>query len=536
MVAMAKPTRRLFLRGLGGALVAAPFLGSLEERRAKAQGTPVPVPKRLIIMFTHYGCLTDRWFPANSHGPLSAEDFAGTSLEALAPHAGKILLPRGIRAMNEWTEDNSLGQGNILGIAGSYFTCAPVSPNGSNPLDSGGSQFLPQPMAASLDHVCAAQLTPDAPPLVLRVSGQSDDDRTSVSYSAPAKPFPGFGDPASALVGLRRLPGGGPESYAAVRGQSVIDLVHDDLETLERFDMSASDRRKLEAWKELLHATGGIESQECFPDLVTPLGLTDENFEAYGAVTMDRVASKITDRSDGADLFSNIAVLSALCDPARVILLKYPGAYTFHALNLDLPNNYVATRTGGAGLSGACVERANDMILTIDRYYAAKFAHLVQQLDQIDEGEGTLLDNTAAVWFQEYSDGAALNLNNMPIVQAGSCAGYFKSGCAVNVDGGASDLHRGNSSAVCEVAGAFIEFKQTGTPLEFGNAPINKYFCNLMNAIGVKAGPDGFPALGGTAEVTHYGMYDDTRDFVSGGENPPAINNPGEFRELRAGS
>src|SRR5262245_66015444 len=110
MAMMAKQTRRLFLRGVGGVMIAAPFLGSVVERQAKAQGEPVPAPRRLIIMFTHYGCLTDHWFPANSHGPLSAEDFTGTSLEVLAPHAQKLLMPRGIRAMNEWTTDVSLGQ------------------------------------------------------------------------------------------------------------------------------------------------------------------------------------------------------------------------------------------------------------------------------------------------------------------------------------------------------------------------------------------------------------------------------------------
>jgi hypothetical protein len=69
-----------------------------------------------------------------------------------------------------------------------------------------------------------------------------------------------------------------------------------------------------------------------------------------------------------------------------------------------------------------------------------------------------------------------------------------------------------------------------------GNAPINKYFCNLMNAIGVKAGADGFPAVGGTQEVTHYGMYDKTEDFASGGSNPATINSPGGFEELKANS
>ena len=55
------------------------------------------------------------------------------------------------------------------------------------------------------------------------------------------------------------------------------------------------------------------------------------------------------------------------------------------------------------------MEGVNDMILTIDRYHAQKFAYLVQQLDLIDEGDGTLLDNCAAVWFQQFSDGMATN-------------------------------------------------------------------------------------------------------------------------------
>jgi hypothetical protein len=180
------------------------------------------------------------------------------------------------------------------------------------------------------------------------------------------------------------------------------------------------------------------------------------------------------------------------------------------------------------------VTDVNDMILTVDRFHAEKFARLVGQLDSISEGDGTLLDNTATVWFQEFSDGCAANLNNMPIVQAGGCGGYFKTGQAVNVDDGASDLHRGNSEAICKDGGEFTDFKLAGTPVEFANAPINKYYCNLMNAIGVKADASGFPTEGGTQEVTHYGMYDDTTDFISGGASPANLKDPGEFTELKA--
>jgi hypothetical protein len=239
---------------------------------------------------------------------------------------------------------------------------------------------------------------------------------------------------------------------------------------------------------------------------------------------------------DGADLFSNIAVLSAACDQRRVIFLKYPGNHTFSGLGLTIDSYAAANRIGQAGeTGGTCVENVNEMVLTIDRFYAAKFAHLVWQLDQLQEADATLLDNSAAVWLQQWSDGAAHNCNNMPILQAGSCGGYFKTGQAVNVDDGSPTLSRGNSEEACAVNGQTgPDMKATGTPPEFGNAPINKYYCSLMNAIGVKAGADGFPAVGGSEPVTHYGMYDETRDFVGGGTNPPRINDPGEFEELRA--
>ena len=45
--------RRVFLRGIGGVSLAAPFLQSVAEQEAKAQSTTPP--KRLVIFFTHNG-------------------------------------------------------------------------------------------------------------------------------------------------------------------------------------------------------------------------------------------------------------------------------------------------------------------------------------------------------------------------------------------------------------------------------------------------------------------------------------------------
>ena len=126
--------RRVLLRGLGGAVVAAPFLSSVAERAAKTQGLPAPpAPKRLIVMYTFHGCVTNRWFPAKSHGPLSKADYlAMSTLAPMAPYADKLLMVRGIRAMNEWSFEGTLGQKNDphTNANGSMFTCQPLTPNG----------------------------------------------------------------------------------------------------------------------------------------------------------------------------------------------------------------------------------------------------------------------------------------------------------------------------------------------------------------------------------------------------------------------
>jgi hypothetical protein len=534
--------RRIFLRGLGGACVAAPFLSSLAERAAKAQGVAAATPKRLIVMFTHFGCLTTKFFPESSHGPLSAADLEATTLRGLAPYVDKLLLPRGIRGMNEWTSGLVRGQGNDphTQVVGSFFTCHPVTPNSDNPFSfDAATKANAMPTGPSLDHVIAQQLSPDGIPLFMRIADVGVRPSSAISYSGPEEPFPGLGEPSQIYSSLTGLFADGasttPDDYLAVKGQSIIDLVADDLDTLESFDMSRADKLKLAAWKEILHETGSvIASAQCDEQLATTLGA---NIDTEIMGTGDAVTTMVTDTLDAADIYSNLAVLAAACNTNPVIFLKYPGNYVYSGLGITLESHSASHRLNNANMSGTCVDGVLDIITTIDDYYARKFAHLVGQLDSVSEGDGTLLDNSAAIWFNEMSDGNAHNLNNLPIVQVGSLGGYFKTGQSINVWDGSDTLQRGNSEAQCngdgnnEVDGAS---QSTGTPADLASAPINKYFVTLMNALGVKAGEDGFPAVGGAAEVTHYGMYDRTEDFVGGGTNPPNITDPGPFDALKA--
>ena len=43
----------------------------LPSERRRPTGPSLPLRSGSIVFFTHYGCLTNRWFPARSHGPLT---------------------------------------------------------------------------------------------------------------------------------------------------------------------------------------------------------------------------------------------------------------------------------------------------------------------------------------------------------------------------------------------------------------------------------------------------------------------------------
>jgi len=572
-------SRRHVLKGLGGAVVTAPFLDSVWERAAKA-GDAGPAtgpttasgnPKTFIAMFTHYGCITNQFFPVNSNGPLQASDLLPTNIAALAPLISKLLIPRGIRNMNEWTANNSAtmgrGQGNDphTQVVGSYFTCQPVTPNSNNPFSFDTStKFNAAPVGSSLDQIMAQQISSNGTPLFMRVGNAGgsagETGQSNISYLLPpsaaagtaANIVPGLGTPSqvfSALTGL--FTAGQPmnaDTYAAVKGQSIIDLVQDDLNTLENFNMSAADKAKLEAWKALLNQSQKVvmASAACTSASAMMLGATQANVTAASSGTLggDILTTKVATNLDGADMYSIMAVLATLCNYNPVIFLKYPPNYTYTGLGITEESHSLSHRLDNAGMTGTCYPSAIPLLETLDRYYCSKFLNLITMLNGFTNSDGTTaLDNTVTTWFNEMSDGDAHNLNNVPIIQAGSAGGYFKQGQTINVDTtntGSATLSQGNSVAQCNPDGGGTQTvngttQQTGTDPSIANAPINKYFCNIMNAMGIKADSTGFPVKGGTQPVTHYGYSDNTADFVGGygAVSGATIHNPGEYTALK---
>ena len=379
--------RRILLKGLGGAVVAAPILTSLLERSARAQ--TAATTKRVIIMFTYYGCVTNNWFPQKLEGDLLPTDLEGTSLAPLKDYTKKLLMPRGMRTMNEWTSKNTgagkgRGQGNDshTQCAGSALTLQPVTPNSNNPFSfDSATKFNAMPVGPSLDHVMAAQLSPSGTPLYMDVSGATKvGAQAAISYKAKDTIFSALNatQAYSQLTGLFKT--GTPmnaDTWAISKGKKIADIVRGDLQRLKAMDMSKADKDKLDAWITLTNEVGVTVAAGCNADLAAKLGASNK----LGTSGNDVVTRKVSDTMDNADLYMAIAALSAACNANPVILLRFPNNFTYTGLGINADSHNQSHRLDSANMSGPCVANAVANLKKIDTYYASKFASLVKYLD-----------------------------------------------------------------------------------------------------------------------------------------------------------
>ncbi len=503
--------RRIFLQGVGGAALAAPFLTSQISRIARAQSGGSP--QRFILFFEHNGCNTNKWFPVVEDGPLTAGDLSPT-LSPLADVVDKLLLPRGFGSLNAYGSGQLVDPHNQA--MGSKLTCAKIE-------EGRETNYATD---KSVDHEMASQMNPNgSSPLMLSVGQRSTSIKEVVSFSGPATPYVSEVNPSVVYAQLTGVlgaaaPGGTPTpapvteaDYRVLQGQSVLDLVRDDLLRYQALNMSASDQARVTAWADLIRETeegimdlgagavGGAAAAtaSCTTDFATGLGVTQANVDAAGTgVSGERsgafvFAQQTTDAMRqsftlGGDMMLNLIALSAMCDTNRVMGMIYPGYVIFDwdGISHQYDHHGISHRDGTLDVDNDCVDGVMNMIAEIDNWYAGKYAKLVKLLDSISEGDGTILDNSATMWLNELSDGDAHNLNNLPIVIAGSAGGKLKQGVAVNVEG--RTIGQGGSENGCN------EQQNTSgnTGSQGGNVPINKLYVSLMNAFGM-TGPDGGP-------------------------------------------
>jgi hypothetical protein len=85
-------------------------------------------------------------------------------------------------------------------------------------------------------------------------------------------------------------------------------------------------------------------------------------------------------------------------------------------------------------------------------WLAQQFSYLLDRLDALPEGDGTMLDNTVVLWGNELAQGNIHSQVSMPFVLAGSAGGALK----------------------------------TGRHIQYANRPHNDLLVTLLNAFGLE--------------------------------------------------
>lgn len=397
-------SRRTFLRGAGGAAVALPLLAS---RRAVAQSVPT-WPKRFLVFYTPNGVKRDAWAP--TPGPTETRFSLNRSHAALEPFSDRLILTAGI---NMVSSDDGPGSPHQRGM-GTVLTGRPLLEGsflgGDGSLAGWGSGISVDQRIAQ---VIGAESAFESLQLGARCMG--GEVRMRICYRAAEQPLPPINDPTQVYDRLFATYEARPSELQRLRARrrSVLDAVLDQFAAVQR-TVGSDDREKLEQHAELVRdverrlARLNLPGDECSPPSAPPQ-LDFDSEQMMPAVTHLQI---------------DLLVMGLACDLTRVASLQIGESEN----NLRYP--WINSLTEGHSLSHAppSDRAAHEEWVRRDTWHAEQLAYLLSRMDGIQEGSGTLLDNTVVLWVTDVAVGNTHSHANMPFLLAGGAGGALRTG------------------------------------------------------------------------------------------------------------
>lgn len=393
-------SRRAFLAGLGAGAAAAPFVPLLN-----ASGQEASQPKRLLLFYTPHGTIWNQWKPTGSETAFTLAPI----LAPLARHQKKLTVIAGLGI-----PDKGVGAPHTKGPS-LLWTGSTLLDDGSfNRSDCSGGCTYGWNSSPSIDQLIINAVKPPTAYVSLQfgVRCGGNNPASRMIYSASKQPLEPQTDPWAAFA---RLFGGTatPSVLAQQRAErkSSIDIVKAELDAL-RLRAAAADRVKIDAHLASLRTieTRLAASQAACapPALGTKLTAGDA---ANTPTVMDRQ-------------FDLIAAALA-CDMTRFASYQHTigdndgTVYSW----LDITDSH-HSMTHAPDSDSATWGK----LQKIYTWYATKLAELLDRLDAVPEGTGTLLDNTIVVWGSELGKANSHSFAQVPFVVAGGGGGALRTG------------------------------------------------------------------------------------------------------------
>ncbi len=397
-------SRRTFLRGVG-VTMALPLLESLPGVKLAAateEGAAAAYPKRFGVLFMGNGISPNNWSAQGA----GAEMQLSKTLSPLEALKGKTNVIHGL--FNKL----ATGQGIHPAMTGQLLSGVRIQKGAI--IHSG----------ISLDQVIANHIGQDTlqPSMVLAceqpMSGYHESNFSNaysshISWQNADSPVPNEMYPSLAFDSLF-------ENGGSQRNISVLDRVKDHAARLSR-KISSSDQGKLE---EYLGSVRDVEKS--IERMRADKDKAEDRAKGKGQpmFTMKRPENGLPeDLRDHARLMCDIIALGFQTDKTRVASLLL--ARDLSALYYP----FLGVKDSHHGLSH---NATSDAYESISRFHVSQLAYLAKRLDDMPEGEGTVLDNSCLMFISNMWSGTGHDNRKVPIITVGGLGGTLKTGRSLN--------------------------------------------------------------------------------------------------------
>lgn len=402
-------SRRTMLKGLGTA-IALPWMEAMAPVSSSLAVQAVTPPKRMVFIYTPNGMNMADWTPKQEGTDFELPEI----LNAFKDFKDQMLVLSNLTL--DKARDNGDGAGDHARALSAFLTC-------SQPRKTHGADIK---VGISVDQVAAQHVGQHTKFASLEIgcdagaqagncdSGYSCAYSNNIAWRTESSPVAKEINPRSVF---ERLFGDAAQSTKAVSQAkersfrtSILDLVLDDASRLQK-KLGFSDRRKLD---EYLNSVREIEERLHRAQFTTTV-------QGIDGVPIPKGIPK--SYSEHIELMSDMLALALQTDSTRVATFVHANegsnrSYPF----IDVPEGHHDLSHHGND------EAKKQKIKKINLFHAQRVASLLGKLQKVQEGGGTLLDNTMLVMGSGIGDGNAHNHDDLPIVLFGKGGGTITTG------------------------------------------------------------------------------------------------------------
>jgi Protein of unknown function (DUF1552) len=455
-------SRRAVIRGAGSIAIALPWL-EIMERKARA-AAPAGPARRFVGVFQPGGTVRPKYTPTGTETAFTV----GPILRPLTPMQDRLLVLDGLDMKSAVGEQHQSGIVALLT---------------GTPQKNGGSGYAAGP---SIDQVIATRISAGKKPrasiqLAVRwATGRSKGrlhpiNVLSFEDNATFNPIPPRLDPQQIFSDLfgTAMPGQGGDPAAEgrlTRKRSILDHVGKRYQTLAA-RLGMADRQKLEQHLSKLRelertlGTPGMGPMPMPPGACqAPERVDTSDYNPRSGLNSDDTGSIVDTRTDEAipkvgKFLTDMLVTALACDLTAVATLQWCDTEAKHTLPwLGLKDHHHYYQHDGGFRPAEC-ER-------ICTWYSEQHLYLLQQMQAVDMGGHSLLDESVVFLGNELQDPPAHGKTNMPFVLAGG-GGGLRTGRWLKYGG------RSHNDLLVSIVNLFGDNRQSFGDPEYFDRPID---------------------------------------------------------------